>query len=59
MLEFECGVSDTRAFSNKYVDPTPAFAGGSVRVWGEILMNHQTDLVILPPPGLTTVRYII
>lgn len=29
-------------------------------VWCGISMNHETDLVILPPPplGLTTVHYI-
>jgi len=45
-------------FEANHVDPTRAFGGGSVMVWGGISMNHRTDLVILQPPGFTAVRYI-
>lgn len=45
-------------FAQNHVDPTRAFGGGSVMVWGGISMNHRSDLVIIPPPGLTAGRYL-
>jgi len=47
-----------KRFEANHVDPTRAFGGGFVMVWGGISMNHRTDLVILQPPGFTAVRYI-
>lgn len=35
-----------------------AFHGGSIMVWAGITMTQRTDLVIIPPPGLTAARYI-
>jgi len=47
-----------KRFEANHVNPTRAFGGGSVVTWGGISMNHRTDLVILQPPGFTTVCYI-
>lgn len=35
-----------------------AFGGGSVMVWAGIMANRRTELVLVPPPGLTAVRYV-
>jgi len=34
------------------------FGGGSVMVWAGISFFRRTELVILPPPGLTFARYV-
>jgi len=43
-------------FEANHVEPTQAFDGRSVMIWGGISMNHRT--VILQPPEFTAVRYI-
>ncbi|KAF2880860.1 hypothetical protein ILUMI_25315 [Ignelater luminosus] len=40
------------------VNPRRAFNGGSVMVWGGVSYDHRTDLVIIPRPGMTALRYI-
>lgn len=40
------------------VAPVRAFNGGSIMVWGGITTNQRTDLVVLPAPGMTAVRYV-
>ena len=47
-----------RRFDRACVAPVRAFNGGSVMVWGGITSRQRTDLVIMPPPGMTAVRYI-
>lgn len=45
-------------YDRNCVQPVRAFNGGSVMVWGGISWNGRTDLVVLPPPGMTSVRYV-
>lgn len=45
-------------YERNYVEPVRAFGGGSIMIWGGISMHRRTDLVILPFPGVTAVRYI-
>lgn len=45
-------------FDRACVATVRAFNGGSIMVWAGITMTERTDLVIIPPPGLTAARYI-
>lgn len=45
-------------FNRACVATVRAFHGGSVMVWAGISMTQRTDLVTIPPPGLTAARYI-
>jgi len=38
--------------------PMQAYNGGSVMVWGCISARDRSDLVIVPPPAMTSARYI-
>lgn len=45
-------------YDRRCVMPVRAYNGGSVMVWGCISVTERTDLVILPPPAVTSVRYV-
>lgn len=45
-------------YDRRCVMPVRAHHGGSVMAWGCISMTGRTNLVILPPPAMTSVRYI-
>ena len=45
-------------FDRRCIMPVRAYNGGSVMVWGCISVTGRTDLVILPPPAMTSNRYI-
>jgi transposase len=45
-------------FDRACVAPVRAFNGGSVMVWAGITTTQRTNLVVIPPPGMTAVRYI-
>ena len=46
------------AFDKNCVHPRKAFNGGSIMVWAGVSWNHRTDLVVVPPPGLNSQRYV-
>ena len=41
-----------------HINPTQTFGGGSTMIMSKISMRQCTDLVILPPSGLTAIHYI-
>jgi len=45
-------------FDRACVAPVRAFNGGSVMVWAGITTTQRSNLVIMPPPGMTAARYI-
>lgn len=45
-------------YDRRCVMPVRAHNGGSVMVWGCISMIERTDLEILPPPAITSIRYV-
>ena len=45
-------------YNRRCVMPVRAHNGGSVMVWGCISVRSRTDLVILPPPAMTSARYV-
>lgn len=45
-------------FRQNNVEPVRAFGGGSIMVWGGISIRGRTNLVTVPPPGMTAVRSI-
>lgn len=45
-------------YDRRCVMPIRSYNGGSVMVWGCISLTRRSDLVILPPPAMTGVRYI-
>ena len=49
---------DGRRFEQNCVERVRAFGGSSIMVWGGISTHRRTNLVILPPPGVTAVRYV-
>lgn len=45
-------------YDPRCVMPVRAYNGGSVMIWGCISVRSRTDIVILPPPAMTSVRYV-
>ena len=45
-------------FNQRCIMPIRAHNGGSVMVWGCISLRGRTELVILPPPAMTSIRYV-
>ncbi|KMQ91674.1 transposable element tc1 transposase [Lasius niger] len=45
-------------FEQNCVEPVRAFGGGSIMVWSGISTHERTNLVTLPPPRMTAVRYV-
>lgn len=44
-------------FDRSCVVPVRVFNGGSVKIWAGITITQRTNLVVLPPPSMTAVRY--
>ena len=45
-------------FDLNHINPTQTFGGGSIMIMSKFSMRQCTDLVILPPSGLTAKHYI-
>lgn len=51
-----------RRLGERYLEncnrPVRAFHGGSVMIWAEIRRFSRTPLIVIPPPALTSRRYV-
>lgn len=45
-------------YDQRCIMPIRAHNGGSVMVWRCISLSGRTDLIILPPPAMTSIRHV-